>query len=185
MMPNVRIRLGAVLLLLVAGAPGCESSSAKYRDASGDIADRLADQVQKRTDPRLLRVMIYEFEPCFTPSRSAGAPRAGAHQQREIARQIKHQLITALARRMVVIEGDALEYSDRRGSGRRPPIGDGPEESIEPYPEARILGANAVLVGNYAVQGDDGILVLARLVDAGTNEILATAEETIDDVELP
>jgi len=171
------------LLALAAGATACASSTAKYRDASGDIASSLTKQVQKRTDPRLLRVVVYEFSPCAAPSRRGMTMKQGGHTAREFASQIKHQLITALAQRMVVVEGDALQRRTGRGS-LLAAIGTD-ERSPTPYPEAESLGANAVLVGNYFVDGDKSVVVMARLVDVRTNEILATAEETISRVDLP
>ena len=178
---HTRRPLWVALLAVAAGITACSSSTARYRDASGDIANTLAKQVQKRTDPRLLRVIVYEFKPCADPSRGGASVRPGGHTADEFARQIKHQLVTALARRMVVIEGGV----PTAGRDNLPePVGD--EASLpSPYQEAEYLGANAVLVGNYFVDGDRAIFVMARLVDVRTSEILATAEETIARVKQP
>ena len=175
----------ASLLVIALGIGACTASSKKYNAASSDLADQLVEQVQKRSDPRLIRVLVYEFTPCASPSTATYAPhKEKAHAENEFARQVKHQVITALARRMVVLEGDALEHtSNGRNSARTGSAQDAPE--FDPYPEARLLDANAVVVGNYFVEGDDNVLIMARLVDTRTNEILATGEETIENVLVP
>lgn len=176
------------LIALSVGATACGTSSGKYRDASDDIADRLANQVQTKTDLRSVRVVVYEFNPCASPPVGRKVAKGGGHTADEFARQIKHQLITALARKMIVIEGGPSDHGhagdDEHDELLPEPVGT-KEQSTARYPEAESLGANAVLVGNYFVDGDEAVLLMARLVDVKTNEILATAEETIKKVELP
>ena len=54
-----------------------------------------------------------------------------------------------------------------------------------PYQQAIDLGANVVLVGNYTVVNGEDILLMARMIDAETQQVLATAEDVVKDVEIP
>ena len=160
--------------LLLPGA-GCSSPSTKYGSAADDITTQLIDQLGERTDLRRARVLVREFKPCAAPVRAGNRQRE--HTDHTIARRIKHHLMSALARRVVVVDDGWVEEGSRPASGR-----DTDENS---YPDARRLGATVVLDGNYAVIKTTEILLLARLVDAKSHEILATAENMIRSADLP
>ena len=56
---------------------------------------------------------------------------------------------------------------------------------VNPYRQAIDLGANVVLVGNFTVVDGEDILLMARMIDAETQQVLATAEAIVSDVEIP
>ena len=175
------IRIARTLPLLLAGLTigACASSTPRrFQDASKSISDALVDQLAKRTDARRVRVLVYDFTPCEPPQTDPQlAVNRGRHSEKELARRIKHQLISQLAPKVFVVE-------DNESKALRSEVSDASQVS-SPFAEAERLGANAVLVGNYTVTGKRDLLVMARLVDVETNQILAAAEGTVYGVEVP
>mgnify|MGYP001816903451 CR=1 FL=1 len=170
----MRIPAGLILLLLV----GCASTPTKYRNAADDLADDLVDQLEKRVDPRHVRVLVYEFE---SSSGNAGDSRFVRHSKglsdRELGWQIKHQMTAALAQQVVVIETNSRDLAVARAvsSGQTPNL----------YQQAIDLGANVVIVGNFTVVEGEDVLLMARAIDAETQQVLATSEDLVRDVEVP
>ena len=156
----------------------CASTPTKYRGAADDLADDLVDQLEKRVDPRHVRVLVYEFE---SSTGNTGDSRFVRHSkglsERELGWQIKHQMTAALAQQVVVIETNSRDLAVARA------ISSGPAPNV--YQQAIDLGANVVIVGNFTVVEGQDVLLMARAIDAETQQVLATAEEIVSNVEVP
>jgi TolB-like protein len=177
--PN-RHSLATVFALALTLAACASPPAEELRLAVDEMSEDLVAQLAQRTDPRHVRVLVYDFQPCNAPgSRVTMTAMRTMNSDHEFARQIKHQLISMLAKKVVVIEGD---LSDAWLPPDAPDVDTKSDaESVALRNRALQRGATAVLVGNYLAIGDEGVLLMARLVDAKTNQVLATAEQTIED----
>ena len=174
-MRNPKWIVGLVLLGLLAA---CASTPTKYRSAADDLADDLVDQLGKRVDPRHVRVLVYEFESSSGGARDSRFVRhSKGLSDRELGWQIKHQMTSALAQQVVVIEANSRDLAVARAisSGQTPNV----------YQQAIDLGANVVIVGNFTVVEGEDVLLMARAIDAETQQVLATSEEVVGSVEVP
>ena len=123
-------------------------------------------------------MLVYEFE---SSTGRTGDSRFVRHSkglsERELGWQVKHQMTAALAQQVVVMETNSRDLAVARAvsSGQTPNV----------YQQALDLGANVVIVGNFTVVEGEDILLMVRAIDAETQQVLATSEEIVSDVEVP
>ncbi|MEE8104635.1 MAG: FlgO family outer membrane protein [Planctomycetota bacterium] len=154
-MANRGLLFAAVMLALA----GCASTQAEeYRDAADDLAEDLIDQLEQRTDTRQVRLLVTEFQ-----SDNPMGGRPATHRHANLSKHIKHQLTKELATEVVVIEDDGPKTT----------------RQADLYIRATELGATTIVVGNYSHTEKDRILVVARIVDLESRNVLASAEEEL------
>jgi len=154
-MANRGLLFAALMFALV----GCATTQAEeYRDVADDLAEDLIDQLEQRTDMRQVRLLVTEFQ-----SDNPMGGRPATHRHANLSKHIKHQLTKELAQEVVVIEDDGPKTT-------RP---------ADLYIRAAELGATTLVVGNFSHTEKNRILVVARIVDLESRNVLATAEEEL------
>lgn len=164
--------LAALAALLVSCA-----STPTYEGSAGDLAEELLEQVASRRDLREIRLFIDEFQPCERSSTGVMTPMLSAMQARHevSSRRLRHEIMGVLAPKMNVLE------SDRRSPavpGEASAVPVTAIEEVSPFELAATRDASAILVGNYAMDGDD-LIVLLRVVDTRDYTILAAVEGVV------
>ena len=159
-----------VPLLAVILVSGCRSTSSdRYQKTSRRISKDLLKQVEKRRDPRYVRVLVTEFE--AAPQGNTAFYYPPGASPRQISRRLKHELMVEMAKKLTVIDDEYYVVSDAD------PCGDGADS--EPMSHAKKMGANLVLVGSFSITKKNDVTILARLVETDTSNVIATSQRTV------
>jgi hypothetical protein len=146
---------GVVALVLIASlAVGCRSHDRtdEFRDATGKISDQLVTQLERRIDVRHLRLLVEPFT-------TTGAP-PGVEVRRGRVYYEDTSVDLALPQRFRNQLVSDLAQRVR---------------IVEPGGAT----ATALLVGTMDFVHRGHVVIRARILDAGTNEVLAVADEVL------
>ena len=161
-------------VLLLAGLfSACASHPPTYTESAQSLADRIVDRLEARRDLRSIRLYIDDFQPCHRLESELVAMNPSMALRHEIsARRLKHEIMGVLAPKLTVLESDA----------------DGPEPASAAtdatFAHATAMGASAILRGNFAMDGDDFVVML-RVVDVQDRTVLAAAEGVVPHARAP
>lgn len=162
--------LSAGLVLL-----GACASVPTFHGSAVALGGTLVAQLERRVDLRNQRVYVADLQPCHRTESGDVVPMdpAMALRHRLSAQRFKHELMGVLASEVRVLESESLPMP--------PGAQQGPGAV---YEQAQALGATAVLLGNYVMEGDH-VLVMLRVVDAAEKTVLATSEGLVPHATLP
>jgi len=160
-----------LLALVSLGILAACGSTPNFQTTASDLSAEILDQIEVRMDPGAVRLFIDEFQPCNLGKEGEMIPMSPemAVSHRLSAERLRHEMMGALAPKVIVL--DRADYQEN-------PDGEGDDGSARPlnrFERALQVGANAVLLGNFAMDGEK-ILVMARVVDARNHNVLAAVE---------
>jgi len=154
------MRTGLTLLILLAA---CTSAREKTRENHAEVSDQMADelvhQLRARTDLRSLQVVVRRFENrTQTDKTFVKRNRVYFAKGEKTPEEFRQELIEALSPQVRVV--------DRTATVQQPaPQGEWGNPTRE-----------AVLEGEYTADAKDTVYLRARVVDAESRVVLATAE---------
>ena len=159
-----RMRMVVIGSLVTATLVGCASSPSVESTAT-DLADTLIGQMEQRVDLRTARIYVARFLPCDAEGEEIVEVRdpGMARRHEATAGFLRHQLMGDLAPRTNVVDDTGVDIS--RGVAK----------GSAAYERAESLDANLVLFGNFAMEGDE-LLVMLRVVDVSERTILVATQ---------
>ncbi|MFQ5748492.1 MAG: FlgO family outer membrane protein [Planctomycetota bacterium] len=168
---HIRGKARGLFGLTVLGFLAACGSTPEFENTATDLSTEILDQLEVRMDPGAVRLFIDEFQPCNLGKEGEMIPMTSemAVSHRLSAERLRHEMMGSLAPNVIVL--DRADYEENPVRGRE----NGSARPLNRFERALQVGANSILLGNFAMDGER-ILVMARVVDARNHNVLAAVE---------